>query len=50
MDGIISFFRDTVSGFYYFVYALIIIFFILAIIGYLVTEGCKKSKMSKSIN
>ena len=50
MYGIISFFRDTISGFYYFIYAFVLIFLILAITGYLVTEACKKSKMSKSIN
>lgn len=38
MEGIVKFFRDDISGFYYFVYAGILLFFIFAIIGYLVTE------------
>lgn len=46
MDGIVVFFRDTISGFYYFVYAAVIILFILAIIGYLVTQSVRKRKMS----
>ena len=38
LEAIVGFFRDTISGFTYFVYCLIIIFFIFAIIGYLVTK------------
>lgn len=38
MNPIISFFRDGIDGFAYFIYALVILFFIFAIIGYLVTE------------
>lgn len=34
-DIIIYFFRDTLSGFYYFVYVAICLFFFFAIIGYL---------------
>ena len=44
MNSIIEFFRDTISGFGYFVYILIILFFIFAIIGYLVTERYNSSK------
>ena len=44
MDKVIDFFRNTLSGFTYFVYALIILFFIFAIIGYLVTEKHTSSK------
>lgn len=44
MDLIIEFFRDTISGFGYVIYALIILFFIFAIIGYLVTERYNSSK------
>ena len=40
----IEFFRDKISGFTYFVYALIILFIIFAIIGYLVTEKHNSSK------
>ena len=38
MEGIIHFFRDTLSGFNYFVYVLILLFLIFAIIGYMVTD------------
>jgi len=38
MEVFVKFFRDTLSGFYYFVYALILLFFIFAIIGYFVSE------------
>ena len=44
MNPIIDFFKNTLSGFTYFVYALIILFFIFAIIGYLVTEKHTSSK------
>ncbi len=40
----IEFFRDTLSGFTYFIYAMFIIFNIFAIIGYLVTEKYNSSK------
>jgi len=40
----IEFFRDKIDGFTYFVYALIILFIIFAIIGYLVTEKYNSSK------
>ena len=48
MDAIISFFRDDISGFYGFIYSAVLIFFILAIIGYLVTQSCLKARMSNS--
>ena len=38
MEVFVKFFRDTLSGFYYFIYALILLFFIFAIIGYFVSE------------
>ena len=44
MNPIISFFRNTISGFTYLVYALIILFSIFAIIGYLVTVKHNSSK------
>lgn len=44
MDFLIEFFRDKISGFAYFVYILVILFFIFAIIGYLVTEKYNSSK------
>ncbi len=44
MEIIVPFFRDTLSGFTYFVYALVILFFIFAIIGYLVTKKYTSSK------
>ena len=44
LEIIVRFFRDTLSGFNYFVYALILIFFIFAIIGYLVTKSHVSSK------
>ena len=44
MDAIISFFRDTISGFTYFVYVLILLFFIFALVGYLVTDKHNSSK------
>ena len=40
----IEFFRDKIDGFTYIVYALIIVFIIFAIIGYLVTEKHNSSK------
>lgn len=43
MEMIIKFFRDTLSGFTYFVYALVLLFLIFAIIGYLVTINYQKS-------
>ncbi len=44
MEGIVKFFRDTISGFYYFVYASVILFLIFAIIGYFVTKKYHSSK------
>lgn len=44
MNPIIDFFRNTLSGFAYFIYVLIILFFIFAIVGYLVTESRTSSK------
>ena len=44
MEGLLHFFRDTLTGFNYFVYALIIIFFIFATIGYMLTESYKEKK------
>ena len=44
MNPIIEFFRDKITGFAYFVYILIILFFIFVIIGYLVTEKYNSSK------
>ena len=45
METIVRFFRDTLSGFAYFVYALVIIFLIFAIIGYFVTQKYQSSKV-----
>ncbi len=44
MDLFIKFFRDTISGFTYFIYAMVLLFIIFAIIGYLVTEKYNSSK------
>lgn len=44
MEYIVKFFRDTLSGFNYFIYALIILFLIFAIIGYFVTKKYQSSK------
>ncbi len=44
MEGIISFFRDTLSGFNYFVYVCIVLFLIFALVGYLVTQKYQSSK------
>ena len=44
MNPIISFFRNNLSGFTYFIYAVIILFLIFAIIGYLVTDHHNSSK------
>lgn len=44
LEVIVRFFRDTLSGFAYFVYALVILFFIFAIVGYLVTKKYTTSK------
>lgn len=44
MNPIIEFFRDKITGFGYFVYCFVILFFIFAIIGYLVTEKYNSSK------
>ena len=44
METIIKFFRDTITGFNYFIYASIILFLIFAIIGYLLTQKYQKSK------
>ena len=38
METIIKFFRDTITGFNYFIYGSIILFLIFAIIGYLLTQ------------
>ena len=45
MESIVIFFRDTLSGFAYFVYALVILFLIFAIIGYFVTQKYQSSKV-----
>ena len=44
MNPIIEFIRDKITGFTYFIYILVILFFIFAIIGYLVTEKYNSSK------
>ena len=44
METIVRFFRDTIDGFAYFVYILVILFLILDIIGYLVTKKYYSSK------
>ena len=44
MNFIVEFFRNTISGFAYFVYIMVILFFIFAIVGYLVTEKHMSSK------
>ena len=44
LEIIVKFFRDTLLGFNYFIYCLIILFFIFAIIGYLVTKKYTTSK------
>ncbi len=44
MDFLIEFFRDKISGFTYVIYVLVILFFIFAIIGYLVTDRYNSSK------
>ena len=44
LEAIVRLFRDVISGFSYFVYALVIIFFIFTIIGYLVTQKYTSSK------
>lgn len=41
---VIEFFRDTLSGIYYYIYVALNILFILAIIGYI---GEKKEKESR---
>jgi len=43
MDQVIAFFQ-SITGFKYAVYILVILFFIFAIIGYLVTEKYNSSK------
>ena len=45
MEFIVRFFRDTISGFAYFIYALIILFLIFAIIGYFITQKYQSSKV-----
>ena len=45
LEAIVIFFRDTLSGFAYFIYALIIIFLIFSIIGYFVTQKYQSSKV-----
>ncbi len=44
MEYIVRFFRDTISGFTYFVYCLVILFLIFAIIGYFVTDKYQSKK------
>ncbi len=44
MELIVRFFRDTISGFYYLVYAMIILFLIFAIIGYFLTKKYQSSE------
>ena len=44
MKAIVEFFRDTLSGFTYFLYAMVILFLIFAIIGYFVTKKYNSSK------
>ena len=44
MEALVTFFRDKITGFTYFVYALVIIFLIFAIIGYFVTQKYQSSK------
>ena len=44
LETLVKFFRDTLTGFSYFVYILILLFFIFAIIGYLVTKSYSSSK------
>ena len=44
MESLIHFFRDTLSGFNYVVYVLVLLFLIFAIIGYMVTDKYKKVK------
>ena len=44
LEAIVRFFRDTISGFAYFVYVLIILFLLFAIIGYFVTQKYQSSK------
>ena len=44
MESILYFFRDTVSGFTYLVYALIILFLIFSVIGYMVTMEYSEKK------
>ena len=45
MEVIVQFFRDTISGFAYFIYALVILFLIFAIIGYFITQKYQSSKV-----
>ena len=44
LEFIVKFFRDTLSGFNYFVYVLVLLFFIFAVVGYLVTKRYSSSK------
>lgn len=44
MQTIVELFRDKLSGFGYFVYIVVILFLIFAIIGYLVTQKYQTSK------
>lgn len=44
MENIIRFFRDGISGFTYFIYALVITFLIFAVIGYMVTDKYQNNK------
>ena len=48
MEVIVKFFRDYLSGFHYFVYVLILLFFIFAIIGYFVSEKYMASMPKKN--
>ena len=43
LEIIVRFFRDDLIGFNYFIYAMVIIFFIFAIIGYMVTQSYSSS-------
>ena len=45
LEEIVIFFRDKLSGFGLFVYELVILFLIFAIIGYFVTQKYQSSKV-----
>ena len=44
MAGFVDFFKNKIDGFTYVIYAMVILFIIFAIIGYLVTEKYNSSK------